>query len=266
MATLVGGVSMQYQVTVEQDRGGAFVARCPSLPGCVSGGATPAEAIANIKDGITTYLRTLAEYDKIKCEIEGCEVQPDFFITSIESRRLLFRRSMCEEHASRFFTEFRSKTSIGSGAHNAMPGAVCVDYEMVVYHDSPEEKDRPAHVCLHEVGGRRRFWTNVDSLAWAAMLTQIQQQPPASAVMPVGGAGRLTKPDGELQAVVVDKLDEADRRFHARLRVLKGGQIVSVDVRPSDAYILAAVYGVPIFVDEKVLERATDQGDSPSGD
>jgi predicted RNase H-like HicB family nuclease len=259
-------MQMQYHVIVEQDRAGAFVARCAPLPGCVSQGTTPAEAIANIKDGITTYLKTLADHDKIKCEIEGCKVQPNFYITGIESRRSLFRRSMCEEHARGFLTEFRSKSSIGSGARDAMPGAVCVDYEMFVYHESPEEKDRPAHICLHEVGGRRRFWTNVDSLAWAALLTQIRQQTPPSAVMPVGSAGRLTKPDGQLQAVVVDKLDEADRRFHAKLRVLKGGRIVSVDVRPSDAYILAAIYGVPIFIDENVLQKASDQGEHPSGE
>jgi len=261
MAALVGGVcmQMQYKVTVEPDRGGAFVARCASLPECVTQGTTPAEAIANMKDGVTTYLRSLAEHDRTKCEMEGCEVQANFYITGIESRHFLFRRSMCEEHAREFLIEFRSTSSIGRGARDAMPGAVCVDYETVVYHDCPEEKDRPAHICLHEVGGKRRFWVNVDSLAWAALLTQIQQHVPPSSAMPVGSAGRLTRPDGQLQAVVLNKFDEADRRFHAELHVLKAGEIVSVDVRPSDAFILAAVYSVPIFIDEKVLEKAADQ-------
>jgi len=34
------------------EEGGGFVARVPELPGCVSDGSTPAEAVENVQDAI----------------------------------------------------------------------------------------------------------------------------------------------------------------------------------------------------------------------
>ena len=39
---------MKYRVLVEQDEDGVFVAEAPSLPGCVSQGATRAHAVAKL--------------------------------------------------------------------------------------------------------------------------------------------------------------------------------------------------------------------------
>ena len=38
---------------------GHWVAECPSLPGCISQGATKAEAIANIREAIEGWLETM---------------------------------------------------------------------------------------------------------------------------------------------------------------------------------------------------------------
>src|SRR5712671_4418370 len=50
--TTVGAVakSQKFFVTLEQDKDGWFVAKCPGLPGCVSQGKTREEAIANIRE------------------------------------------------------------------------------------------------------------------------------------------------------------------------------------------------------------------------
>ncbi|MGA2742177.1 MAG: type II toxin-antitoxin system HicB family antitoxin [Bryobacteraceae bacterium] len=39
-------------ITIYQDEDGAFVAECPSIPGCVSQGTSEAEAQANVIDAI----------------------------------------------------------------------------------------------------------------------------------------------------------------------------------------------------------------------
>lgn len=54
---------MKYRVLIEQDEDGAFVAECPSLPGCVSQGKTREEALANIQDAIQGYLESLKKHD-----------------------------------------------------------------------------------------------------------------------------------------------------------------------------------------------------------
>jgi predicted RNase H-like HicB family nuclease len=55
---------MRYRVTVEQDEDGVYVVECPTLPGCVSQGATRQEAIANIRDAISGYLASLRKQDE----------------------------------------------------------------------------------------------------------------------------------------------------------------------------------------------------------
>lgn len=50
---------MKYRVLLEQDEDGVFVAEVPSLPGCVSLGATRSEALTNVQEAIEGYLESL---------------------------------------------------------------------------------------------------------------------------------------------------------------------------------------------------------------
>lgn len=55
---------MKYRIVIEQDEDGNFVAQCPTLPGCISEGKKREEAVANIKDAIEGYLRSLKKHDE----------------------------------------------------------------------------------------------------------------------------------------------------------------------------------------------------------
>ena len=52
---------MKFRILVETDEDGMFVATVPSLPGCVSQGATRAEAVSNVRQAIEGYLESLRE-------------------------------------------------------------------------------------------------------------------------------------------------------------------------------------------------------------
>ena len=50
---------LEYAVVVEPlptEDGGGFVATVPDLPGCMSDGTTPEEALANVQDAIVTWI------------------------------------------------------------------------------------------------------------------------------------------------------------------------------------------------------------------
>jgi antitoxin HicB len=50
---------LEYPVMVEPlppEDGGGFVATVPDLPGCMSDGATPEEALSNVQDAIITWI------------------------------------------------------------------------------------------------------------------------------------------------------------------------------------------------------------------
>lgn len=61
---------MKYRVLIQQDEDGIFVAKCPSLPGCISQGKTREEALVNIKDAVSGYLQSLKKHNESVPHIE----------------------------------------------------------------------------------------------------------------------------------------------------------------------------------------------------
>ncbi|NUO82338.1 type II toxin-antitoxin system HicB family antitoxin [candidate division KSB1 bacterium] len=55
---------MKYRALIEQDEDGMFVAEVPSLPGCISQGATRDEAVANIREAIQAYIESLKKHNE----------------------------------------------------------------------------------------------------------------------------------------------------------------------------------------------------------
>ena len=55
---------MKYRVLLEQDEDGVFIAEVPSLPGCISQGATRAKALKNIKEAVEVYLESLQAHNE----------------------------------------------------------------------------------------------------------------------------------------------------------------------------------------------------------
>ena len=52
---------MKFVITITQDEDGMYIAECPSIPGCVSQGATEQEAEKNIQEAIKDCLEVRAE-------------------------------------------------------------------------------------------------------------------------------------------------------------------------------------------------------------
>ncbi len=52
---------MRFNVTLDRDEDGVWIAECPSIPGCVSQGKTKGEALENVKEAIQMCLEVRAE-------------------------------------------------------------------------------------------------------------------------------------------------------------------------------------------------------------
>ncbi len=52
---------MKFVITLDRDEDGAWIAECPSIPGCISQGETREEAEANIREAIVGCLEVRAE-------------------------------------------------------------------------------------------------------------------------------------------------------------------------------------------------------------
>jgi predicted RNase H-like HicB family nuclease len=55
----VANGQVTYKVVIEplsEEDGGGYLATVPELPGCMSDGETPAEALVNVQDAIATWI------------------------------------------------------------------------------------------------------------------------------------------------------------------------------------------------------------------
>ena len=52
---------MRITVTIDRDEDGVWIVECPSIPGCVSQGATKDEALINIREAIALCMEVRAE-------------------------------------------------------------------------------------------------------------------------------------------------------------------------------------------------------------
>lgn len=52
---------MRFNVTLDRDEDGIWIAECPSIPGCVSQGKTNQEAVENVKEAIALCLEVRSE-------------------------------------------------------------------------------------------------------------------------------------------------------------------------------------------------------------
>jgi len=52
---------MKFNVTLDRDEDGVWVAECPAIPGCVSQGKTREEAELNVREAIAACLEVRAE-------------------------------------------------------------------------------------------------------------------------------------------------------------------------------------------------------------
>ena len=52
---------MKFNVTIEHDEDGIWIAECPPIPGCISQGKTKEQVLDNIKEAIELCLEVRAE-------------------------------------------------------------------------------------------------------------------------------------------------------------------------------------------------------------
>ena len=52
---------MKFNIVLDRDEDGMWIAECPSIPGCVSQGQTKDEALANVQEAITLCLEVRSE-------------------------------------------------------------------------------------------------------------------------------------------------------------------------------------------------------------
>ncbi len=114
------------------------------------------------------------------------------------------------------------------------------------------ETDDQQIIILKEVNGDRHFPIVIGITEAAAIDRRLKRHPTPRPPTHELLASVIERLGGVVERVVINDL--RDRTFFALLQVKQGKKVLQIDSRPSDAIALGIGSGVPIFVEEKVLE------------
>jgi len=119
-----------------------------------------------------------------------------------------------------------------------------------------DEKRQDQIIVLKEKDGDRQFPIVIGFLEASSIkmkLTKINVPRPMTHDLVILILAGL---DAKLERLIIDKLVE--NTFHAKLEIkTKSGEAKLIDSRPSDGIALAVRAGVPIFVEEEVIKKAS---------
>ncbi len=109
-------------------------------------------------------------------------------------------------------------------------------------------------LVLEESGGSRRLPIVIGGYEAQAIALELEKIKPPRPLTHDLIKTCIEKLGADVDAIVVDELREGT--FFAKIRYTQSGVEDELDARPSDAIAIGVRLGVPIFVDESVMEQA----------
>jgi uncharacterized protein len=107
-------------------------------------------------------------------------------------------------------------------------------------------------VYLREVGGRQRIPILIGIFEATSLDRRVKGYPSPRPLTHDAMAMILRAFNAEVQDVIMDSLKE--QIWHAKVRIRNGARLLVLDIRPSDAFVLALAFDSPIFFTNEVLE------------
>jgi bifunctional DNase/RNase len=191
-----------------------------------------------------------------KCSCPGCEKNVVVRSHPIWKRRLVHEAVYCEEHARAFLANYDAQKLAREGPPQRWGNAVGFEIELLVCDDRP---DKPCQLFLREVGGIRRLDCAIGIFEAAALQRELERLSTPRPLTHRAMASVITALGGRLECVLVDKFLAAQRIYEAKLQIRYAAGAVVVDVRVSDAVVLAVICNVPVFVLEEVARLAEQE-------
>lgn len=192
-----------------------------------------------------------------KCDVQGCKSRVTAHFFRAEGRRLVAEGHLCDEHGRPFLRDYDFWAATPSGrAPFAHEAGVSFDPELIFFHDAHDQRGPACQVYLLEAGGTRRTGITVGPFEGQALQRELRGDQRPRPAMHRAMAAVINALGGALQYAVIDKsVPPQEPGYVGKLRIQQTSTPVDVEVRPSDAVILAVIYDVPIIISNDVLAR-----------
>jgi bifunctional DNase/RNase len=194
---------------------------------------------------------------KVRCE--RCSKPPVIHITTVDSSRSLTEAHLCENCAARFLG--KSAPTLGSSSpttdltYSYVEGSVEVEVELqrIIISEIHEQQV----MQFREAAGLRRFWITIGIFEATTLDRTLKELPSPRPLAHDAWLNTIVALGAVVQAVCICEL--RDYIYSTDLRLIRGGEIVVVDMRPSDAVILALKAQAPIVIPDRLFSLVASQ-------
>lgn len=191
------------------------------------------------------------------CNAPSCGQRTIVHIARVEKRSIARTIHLCELHSQSHFQDerdwYESVSRVGPGTPSTVGSGVVFDVDYLLWDESLDRPWGRHYVNLLEVGGTRRVGFAIGVDASSALSFELHH---SQAVRPLTHQvmGKLvTSLGGRVQYVEINKYLSTEQIYEAKMHVRQMNVDMAVDIRPSDAIVLALVSDVPIIVSPTVL-------------
>ena len=191
---------------------------------------------------------------QLRCEVGGCDARAVFHLSWIQIRRCQREQHMCEEHAQSVLLGHDFDKPVGTGNPAFADKAKCFDIDLVVISEIHDQQV----VYLREVGGNRYFPILIGIFEATALDRSLKGFRAPRPLTHDAMLDAIRALDGEMEHACIN--DFKDHTIYTRLSIGRYHQSVIVDIRPSDAFVLAVLADKPILVLEEVLPKLIELG------
>jgi uncharacterized protein len=192
----------------------------------------------------------------MQCTCPGCKELATFHLSWIENRRCVKEQHLCEEHARVALTPYPPPAWEFSGTRHGLDGARQFEIFLVVIE---EIYNKPV-VYLREVDGPKRVPILIGIFEATSLDRRLKGYESPRPLTYDAFAASIRLLGGEVQDVVVHRLE--NQTYHANARIRRQSDLLLLDVRPSDGFVLAILFDRPIFFTDQVLDQVDRQASS----
>jgi bifunctional DNase/RNase len=141
-----------------------------------------------------------------------------------------------------------------------MAGGTAFDVDVVVHDERVDPPWGRTHVHMLEIGGNRHFWFATGAAELRALNVELHRAATPRPLTHRAFAMVIDALGGKLDHIVIDKGSPSEQTYEAKLHISQANSHAIIDVRPSDAIILALARDVPILVSDQVVSRLSEEG------
>ena len=185
------------------------------------------------------------------CTVQNCSNTPVIHILKVAERSLCGLIDVCSVHAYEFEPFCSSTQGNQTQWQEEIRKEVPFELEYMVGFD----ESNFTGLYFGEIGGNRKFVMRCGYFESIFLYDVIKNKysPPDRPFTHRVFASAIQQLGGRIMNACVDAFE--NQVYHGKLRISRGREIVSVDLRPTDAFALAIIADAPVLVANSVLAK-----------